>query len=256
MDRPRLWGSSAGRMAAQPMTRPAQKEEEAQQLALFRRVWAGAGEIASAEASDGPDVRGTLVGGRPFGMEIATLTEESRAQSDDLLDGSFTREIEAACAAERINNVSFVLGFVGGQANQLVGRAKRARAVALLVQLAKEAGGRLLDLDEDALEARGIDYFSDLVVEPCPPKASKSSSRARAGCPARSFSESASPGRTKRSRSTGRRSAPMPPCGCYWSPGSRLRTPWRAPWLTRRSRRASTGCSSWSAGGARRRSRR
>jgi len=145
---------------------PLHKLDEEKLLTLFRRVWSGASEIASAEISDRPDVRGKLVDGRPFGMEIVTLTEDVRAQTDDVLGGKFTRELEAACATEGIN-VSFVLGFYDGQAAGLVDRANRARVVALLLQLAKEAAGPL-DLNEGALEARGIDDFNELAIKPIP----------------------------------------------------------------------------------------
>lgn len=64
---------------------PLHKAEEENLLALFRRVWGSASEIASAEINDRPDVRGMLASGRPFGMEIATLTEDGRAQSDEAL---------------------------------------------------------------------------------------------------------------------------------------------------------------------------
>jgi len=146
---------------------PLHKADEGTVLELFRRVWVGAGEIASAVISDRPDVRGTLVGGRGFGMEIATLTEDRRAQSDDVLHGSLTRELGAACAAEGIN-ASFSLSLGDWQAGWLIERVHRTQVVALLVQLAKEAGSRPLDLDEDALEARGIDDVNGLTIKPIP----------------------------------------------------------------------------------------
>jgi hypothetical protein len=55
---------------------PLHKPEEGNLLTLFRRVWAGAAEIASAQIRDRPDVRGVLVDGRPFGMEIRHLDGE------------------------------------------------------------------------------------------------------------------------------------------------------------------------------------
>jgi hypothetical protein len=146
---------------------PLHKPDEDKLLRLFRRVWAGAGQIASAEIKDAPDVRGVLVGGRRFGMEIVTLTENSRAQSDGVLHGSFTRELEVACAAEGIN-ASFGLNLGDWQAERLVDRANRERVVALLVRLAKEADGQPLDLDEDAVEARGIDDLDGVAIEPIP----------------------------------------------------------------------------------------
>jgi hypothetical protein len=144
---------------------PLHKAEEENLLALFRRMWSSAGEIASAEISDRPDVRGMLASGRPFGMEIATLTEDGRAQSDEALKGSFTRELASACTAAGLY-AAFSLGLGDWQANRLVDKEHRARVVALLVQLTKEAGGRRLDLDEDALEARGIDDLNGVGINP------------------------------------------------------------------------------------------
>jgi hypothetical protein len=144
---------------------PLHKTEEEKLLALFRRVWGSAGEIASAEIGDRPDVRGMLASGRPFGMEIATLTEDGRAQSDEALKGSFARELAAACAAAGLH-ATFSLGVGDWQANRLVDKEHRARVVALLVQLTREAGGRRLDLQERALDRRQIDAFNGVTIEP------------------------------------------------------------------------------------------
>ncbi len=123
-------------MMARPMN-PLHKAEEENLLAIFRRVSGSAGEIASAEISDRPDVRGMLASGRPFGMEIATLTEDGHAQSDEALKGSFTRELAAACTAAGLH-ATFSLGLGDWQANWLVDKEHRARVIALLVQLTRD----------------------------------------------------------------------------------------------------------------------
>ncbi len=149
------------------MSNPLHKPEEERLLALFRRVWVGREEIADAKVLDGPDVQGTLVDGRRFGMEIVTLTEEKRKASDDALRDWFAPELEAACAAAGIS-ASFVVGVYDGLATRFVEKAHRAHMVPLLVELARQAGGRPLDLDEEALEAQGIDDLSYLYIEPSP----------------------------------------------------------------------------------------
>jgi len=96
-------------------------------------------------------------------MEIVTLTENARAQSDEALRGSFTRELAVACSAAGVHG-SFSLSLGDGQAGGLVDKARRARAVALLAQLAKDAGGRPVELGERALERRGMGDLLDGVT--------------------------------------------------------------------------------------------
>ncbi len=142
-----------------------QQLEEEEILQTFRRVWAGAPGIASAEIGDAPDVRGVLFGGRRFGMEIVTLTNNARAQSDAALSGSFTSELRAACATAGIHG-SFSLSLGDWQAGGLVDKARRAHVVALLVQLARDAGARPLHLGERAMERRGIGDLGGLTFTP------------------------------------------------------------------------------------------
>jgi hypothetical protein len=144
---------------------PAHKADEAALFARFRRAWEGAAAISTVEYDDRPDVRGTLADGRPYGVEIARVTDEGRARSDAVWKRHFESELEVACRDASVR-ATFIVGAGEWQLDHLVDVDHRKRVVAFLVHLAKEAGGSPREFDEDELERRGFDGFDFVAVEP------------------------------------------------------------------------------------------
>jgi len=73
----------------------AHKEQERAFVERFLAARDGRATIATFEQGEAPDVVGVLASGKPFGLEVVTVTDERLAEGGSLLK-VFTRELDAA----------------------------------------------------------------------------------------------------------------------------------------------------------------
>jgi hypothetical protein len=128
----------------------AHKDDERRWVECFLAAWSDRTEIQSIDASESPDFVGVLKSGKPFGLEVATLTDDKLAESTFLIDAFKTELIQAARAASI--NALFSLDFEEYEAPALRATERRRRLIGDLIELAREAEGRTL-----RREVAGID---------------------------------------------------------------------------------------------------
>jgi hypothetical protein len=131
------------------------KADERQWVERFRAAWEGRDEIASIDAGDAPDFAGTLADGRPFGLEVVTLTDQGLAHGGSVLNDKLMPELEAAATAAGVNAI-FALHLGEWQERPLGDRDRRRKVIADLVEFARGAGGQERQSD-DVDKVDGVD---------------------------------------------------------------------------------------------------
>jgi hypothetical protein len=143
----------------------AKKAEERRLVAHFVAAWSGGGAIATFDPNwkESPDFAGVLSDGRPFGLEVVTVTDKSLAKSGSDIHRRFVPELQAACLKRAVGALLHV-SLQEWDAIRLGDRKHRRRLVERVADFVLEQRHHQETLERDALEARGIEGLDALTL--------------------------------------------------------------------------------------------